>query len=200
MTGIKEKNMKFLTRKLVTHEDLNPRGYLHGGQLLKWIDEEGGIHAGLEMNTGLIVTKMMSEIDFKFPVILGDVIEIGMKTLEIGQTSCTLSCEVRSLHADRPVLTIDKIVYVRVNKYALELGLQYEEYPPFHDVHNLYCTMPSSRYGKEYSVKNFHARNKIIAGTSDVVAAFIPEGGMSDGTFSTLKYAKKLNKKRIIIS
>ena len=29
-------------------------------------------------------------------------------------------------------------------KYALELGLQYEEYPPFHDVHNLYCTMPSS--------------------------------------------------------
>ena len=25
-------------------------------------------------------------------------------------------------------------------KYALELGLQYEEYPPFHEVHNLYCT------------------------------------------------------------
>ena len=55
-------------------------------------------------------------------VILGDVIEIGMKTLEIGQTSCTLSCEVRSLHADRPVLTIDKIVYVRVNKYGLPKG------------------------------------------------------------------------------
>ena len=33
-------------------------------------------------------------------------------------------------------------------KYALELGLQYEEYPPFHEVHNLYCTMPESRYGK----------------------------------------------------
>ena len=85
-------------------------------------------------------------------------------------------------------------------KYALELGLQYEEYPPFHDVHNLYCTMPESRYGKPYSVKNFHARNKIIAGTSDMVVAFIPEDGISDGTFSTLKYAKKLNKKRIIIS
>ena len=33
--------MKFLTRKLVTPADLNPRGTLHGGQLLKWIDEEG---------------------------------------------------------------------------------------------------------------------------------------------------------------
>ena len=85
-------------------------------------------------------------------------------------------------------------------KYALELGLQYEEYPPFHQVHNLYCTMPESRYGKPYSVKNFHARNKIIAGTSDIVVAFIPEDGLSDGTFSTLKYAKKLDKKRIIIS
>tara|TARA_B100000085_G_C18264501_1_gene399415 strand:- start:196 stop:561 length:366 start_codon:yes stop_codon:yes gene_type:complete len=114
--------MKFLTRKLVTHEDLNPRGYLHGGQLLKWIDEEGGIHAGLELNTGLIVTKCMSEIDFKFPVLLGDVVEIGIQTLDIGKTSCTLSCEVRSLHADRAVLTIDKIVYVRVNKYGLPKG------------------------------------------------------------------------------
>ena len=85
-------------------------------------------------------------------------------------------------------------------KYALELGLQYEEYPPFHDVHNLYCTMPSSRYGKPYSIKNFHARNKIIAGTSDFIVAFISDGVQSDGTFSTLNYAKKFNKKRIIIS
>ena len=85
-------------------------------------------------------------------------------------------------------------------KYALELGLQYEEYPPFHQVHNLYCTMPESRYGKPYSIKNFHARNKIIAGTSDIIVAFIPEGIESDGTFSTLNYAQKFDKKRIIIS
>ena len=85
-------------------------------------------------------------------------------------------------------------------KYALELGLQYEKYPPFHDVHNLYCTMPESRYSKPYSIKNYHARNKIIAGTSDFVVAFIPEGIISDGTLSTLNYAKKFDKKRIIIS
>ena len=40
-------------------------------------------------------------------------------------------------------------------KYALELGLQYEEYPPFHEVHNMYCTISESRYSKPYSVKNF---------------------------------------------
>ena len=85
-------------------------------------------------------------------------------------------------------------------KYALELGLQYEEYPPFHEVHNLYCTMPSSRYGKDFNMKNFFARNKIIAGTSDMVVGFIPEGIEGRGTLNTIDYAKKFSKKYVIIS
>ena len=85
-------------------------------------------------------------------------------------------------------------------KYALELGLQYEEYPPFHEVHNLYCPLPSSRYGKDYSVKYFFARNKIIAGTSDIIVGFIPDGVEGKGTMNTINYAKKLNKKYVIIS
>ena len=85
-------------------------------------------------------------------------------------------------------------------KYALELGLQYEEYPPFHEVHNLYCPLPSSRYSKPYSIKNFFARNKIIAGTSDMVVGFIPDGVEGRGTLNTIEYAKKLEKKYVIIS
>ena len=85
-------------------------------------------------------------------------------------------------------------------KYALELGLMYEEYPPFHESYNLYCTMPESRYGKDFNMKNFFARNKIIAGTSDFIVAFIPEGVEANGTKNVLEYAKKMDKKRIIIS
>ena len=85
-------------------------------------------------------------------------------------------------------------------KYALELGLQYEEYPPFHEVHNLYCTMPASRYDKPYSVRNFFARNKIIANTSDYIVAFIPEGAEANGSMNTISYAEKMKKKYIIIS
>ena len=84
-------------------------------------------------------------------------------------------------------------------KYALELGLQYEEYPPFHEVHNLFCTLPESRYGKPYHVKNYFARNKIIAKVSDFIVGFIPKGHTSNGTNSTLKYAEKAGKKTIII-
>ena len=85
-------------------------------------------------------------------------------------------------------------------KYALELGLQYEEYPPFHEVHNLYCPLPSSRYGKPFSMKYFFARNKIIAGTSDFIVGFIPEGVEANGTMNTIEYAKKFSKKYVIIS
>jgi len=85
-------------------------------------------------------------------------------------------------------------------KYALELGLQYEEYPPFHEVHNLYCSLPSSRYDKPFSMRNFFARNKIIAGTSDFIVGFIPEGVEASGTMNAISYARKLKKIHIIIS
>ena len=85
-------------------------------------------------------------------------------------------------------------------KYTLELGLQYEEYPPFHEVHNLYCVLPESRYNKDFSMRNFFVRNKIIANVSDFIVAFIPNGVEAKGTINTLEYAKKLDKKRVIIS
>ena len=85
-------------------------------------------------------------------------------------------------------------------KYALELGLQYEEYPPFHEVHNLYCVLPHTRYDKPFSMRNFFVRNKIIASVCEYVVAFIPEGVEANGTKNVLEYSKKLNKKRIIIN
>ena len=84
-------------------------------------------------------------------------------------------------------------------KYALELGLQYEEYPPAHKPHNLYCKLPKKNYSKPYGVRNFFARNKQIAIHSEYVVAFIPRGVISNGTMSTINYAKKFGKKTIVI-
>ena len=52
---------------------------------------------------------------------------------------------------------------------------------------------------KVYNVKNFFARNKQIAIYSDIVVGFIPKGIESNGTVSTINYAKKFDKKVIII-
>ena len=85
-------------------------------------------------------------------------------------------------------------------KYALELGLQYEEYPPAHQPHNLYCPLHERNYGKPFSVKNFFARNKQIAIHSEYVVAFIPRGIDSPGSMSTIGYAKKFGKKTLVIN
>ena len=84
-------------------------------------------------------------------------------------------------------------------KYSLELGLGYEEYPPAHHSHNLYCPLGEHNYGKLYNTKNFFARNKQIAIHSDMVVGFIPEGVEGRGTMSTIRYAEKFGKKTIII-
>ena len=85
-------------------------------------------------------------------------------------------------------------------KYALELGLQYEEYPPAHKSHNLYCPLHERNYSKPYSVKNFFARNKQIAIHSEYIVAFIPRGVESRGSMSTINYAKKFGKKTLVIN
>ena len=55
-------------------------------------------------------------------------------------------------------------------------------------------------YGKQYSIRNFHVRNKIMVGLIDRIIAFVPEGVSSNGTISTLNYAKKFSKKCIVIT
>ena len=85
-------------------------------------------------------------------------------------------------------------------KYALELGLQYEEYPPAHSSHNLYCPLHERNYGKPFSVKNFFARNKQIAIHSEFIVAFVPRGVESKGSMSTINYAKKFGKKTLVIN
>jgi len=84
-------------------------------------------------------------------------------------------------------------------KYALELGLQYQEFPPQHDTWNIYCPKDKKDYDKPYNVKNFFARNKIIAVYSQYIVAFIPRGVESRGAMSTINYAKKFGKKILVI-
>ena len=85
-------------------------------------------------------------------------------------------------------------------KYALELDCNYVEVNPAHTPKNLYSYMREDWYGKSYSVRNFHVRNKILASLVDRLIAFVPTGAVSDGTDSTLDYARKFNKKSIIIT
>ena len=108
--------MIYRTRKLIKPSDLNPRGTLFGGQLLKWIDEEAAIFAICQLSSSNIVTKAMSEIDFVKTAKVGDVIEFGMDLVKFGTTSVTICCDVRNKNTKESIIKIDKIVFVLLDE------------------------------------------------------------------------------------
>ena len=79
-------------------------------------------------------------------------------------------------------------------KFALELGMDYVEFPPTHYNWNMHCKLPATKYNKPYYVTNYFKRNKQIAEYSDIIVAFIPEGVESRGTMNTIEHAKKQKK------
>lgn len=108
--------MNFKTRKLIKYEDLNSRGSLFGGQLLKWIDEEASIYTVCQLETNNIVTKLVSEINFMKPAYLNDIIEIGVDVVSFGKTSITLEVIARIKDTKNEILKIDKMVFVSVDE------------------------------------------------------------------------------------
>ena len=108
--------MKYRTRKLIKPSDLNARGTLFGGQVLKWIDEEAAIFAVCQLGERNIVTKAMSEINFVSTAVVGDIVEFGMELINFGNTSITIACDVRNKMTKQSVIKIDKIVFVNLDE------------------------------------------------------------------------------------
>jgi len=104
--------MNYKTRKLIRPEHLNSRGTLFGGELLKWIDEEAAIFAVCQLSDKNIVTKAMSEIDFKSSPKNGDIIEIGCDLVKVGNTSIVIKVEVRDKDSKNSIITVDRITFV----------------------------------------------------------------------------------------
>ncbi|MCG9792748.1 acyl-CoA thioesterase [Flavobacterium algicola] len=106
--------MRFHTRKWVKPQDLNPNGTLFGGQLLAWIDEELALYSIIQLENSKVVTKSMSEINFRSSARQGDVIEIGIAVVKFGHTSLTLKCEARNMMTRETIITIDATTMVNL--------------------------------------------------------------------------------------
>ncbi len=108
--------MRFHTRKWIKPEDLNPNGTLFGGRLLEWIDEEAALYAIIQLENQKVVTKFISEIDFRASAKEGDIIEIGIEVIKFGRASLTMSCEVRNKMTRETIITISNIIMVNLGK------------------------------------------------------------------------------------
>jgi acyl-CoA thioesterase YciA len=104
--------MRFHTRKWVKPEDLNPNGTLFGGKLLAWLDEELALYTIIQLENPRIVTKHMSEINFRSSARQGDIIELGIDVVRFGNSSLILKCEARNMMTRETIITIDQVTMV----------------------------------------------------------------------------------------
>ena len=108
--------MRFHTRKWVKPQDLNPNGTLFGGHLLAWIDEELALYSIVQLENSRVVTKHMSEINFKSSARQGDIVEIGIDVIRFGITSLVLKCAVRNMMTREIIITIDHTTMVSLGE------------------------------------------------------------------------------------
>lgn len=98
-------------------KDLNPAGTLFGGRALEWIDEEAAIFAYCQLKYPIhLVTKAISAIDFKAPARKGDIVEIGMEVIKVGQTSITVACSLRNKRSQQEIVKVSEITFVNLDE------------------------------------------------------------------------------------
>lgn len=85
---------RLITRRLCLIKDTGHAGVLWGGNMMAWVDEAGGIFAGLMTNNTAMVTKAFTDIDFKRQVRPGDLVSFWGHVAHWGETSLSIEIKV----------------------------------------------------------------------------------------------------------
>ena len=87
--------MRLVSTHICKTRDVGNHGNLFGGVMLSWLDEAGAVVAAEFAETGKIVTKHISALDFKSAVRPGQLIKMYGRIVKVGKTSLTIEIEAR---------------------------------------------------------------------------------------------------------
>jgi acyl-CoA hydrolase len=82
-------------RFLAEPNTVNFGGKVHGGTVMKWIDE-AGYACATSWAKRYCVTAFIGSIRFHHPIMIGDLVEVEARLAYTGSTSMNISVEVRS--------------------------------------------------------------------------------------------------------
>ncbi|MDO8521265.1 MAG: acyl-CoA thioesterase [bacterium] len=108
--------MSLIVKHLVRPEHLNGANALFGGTLLAWVDEATAIAAIEKVGSVNVATVAMSNVVFERPVHRGDLVRIAVKLIAVGNTSLTFRVKVTKRGSRKPVINVEKIVYVSLDE------------------------------------------------------------------------------------
>jgi len=116
-------------RFLAEPSTVNFGGKVHGGTVMKWIDE-AGYACATAWAKRYCVTVFIGSIRFHHPIMIGDLVEVQARLLYTGSTSMNIAVEVRS--GDLKGGTLAKtaeclIVFVSVDSHGRPMTVQRHE-------------------------------------------------------------------------
>ena len=101
--------------------DTNPLGSIFGGVILSYIDQAGAVGARREVvlaggKQPFLVTAAITRVEFRQPVLVGDVVRFLTRLVRIGTTSITMQVHVEA-DRDGQVLQVTdaEVVYVGID-------------------------------------------------------------------------------------
>jgi uncharacterized protein (TIGR00369 family) len=105
-------------RFLAEPNTVNFGGKVHGGTVMKWIDEAGYVCAS-NWSGLYCVTASVGNIDFIKPISIGDLVEVEASIISTGNSSMKIKVEVRSApptHCEFKKTTACEIIFVALDK------------------------------------------------------------------------------------
>ena len=106
--------------------DVNPQGTIFGGVILSYIDQAGAIGARREVAQAggklpMLLTVAINRVEFKKPVLVGDVVRFLTRLIRIGRTSITMHVDVEVEREGKVLhVTEAELVYVGVDPNSAE--------------------------------------------------------------------------------
>jgi uncharacterized protein (TIGR00369 family) len=95
MNGKKVYESMVLMAQLMTPEDANPAGNVHGGVIMKLIDNAGGTVAARHARNN-VVTASIDRLSFHKPVYIGNLITLKASLNSVGATSMEVGVRVEA--------------------------------------------------------------------------------------------------------
>ena len=97
MEGKKVKDTQVILSHVVMPEDANPAGIVHGGVIMKLIDNAGGVVAARHARCN-VVTASIDRLDFHHPAFIGDLLTLRASLNMVGRTSMEIGARVETEH------------------------------------------------------------------------------------------------------
>ena len=111
---------------LAEPKDVNFGGHVHGGEVMKWMDQIGYALA-VKYSKGYAVTKFVDNINFTSPMKIGDLVSLSAKILSVGTTSMHIEICVTSENLLTEVISENcscEMVFVAVDKQGTKRNLE----------------------------------------------------------------------------